>query len=427
MKAALIAILAMAVVYFAIIRPDAKRSEAEAERRREEDRRSKETLDQKIKDEDRAEVALLKERRYQRQKKELEAKLAKAEEKALAETAPPPPAAKAPEPATGSAFLQNSDMLFTIKTDDSEGSGFICEIDGKPVAITNAHVVSGAKQLRFVKPDGKPVEVIAEQMQAAMDRDLVFFPLKTPQKGFKVFTGTSLDICDAIVCLGNSGGKSVITALEGKIVGVGGNTLEVDAEVIQGNSGCPVIKPATGEVVGVVTHAVREAPNWVAKGTRFEQVRRFCLKIEGTKWKPLGWSAFAAQAELIKNYLTHRRNLEALVADLVDKRMVNATGYSSSSLAVQTAVRTFLSAMTNPAIGQVDRAKASSSLLKEVDFEIRKGPFETMEEMRRKAGEMCWLHKEGLTQEVAGREALSQRLKAVAGTVIAVSGAGKSR
>ena len=67
----------------------------------------------------------------------------------------------------------------------------------------------------------------------------------------------SVKIGDAIVVLGNSGGGGVVTKLEGKLVGIGPDRIEVSAEFIPGNSGSPIIHVPTGKVIGIATYLTR--------------------------------------------------------------------------------------------------------------------------------------------------------------------------
>ena len=428
MKTALWTILALVAGYIFLVGPQLGKKDKEAELFREAERqadlnaldRSKKELDKRI--------TLRKE--IIRLKKEKDDDLMTA----IGSIANAPEPAKSPGKMDASgktgdlpgAFQQYSDKLIIIKSNTGAGSGFVCEIGGKSVAITNAHVISGAKQLKFLKPDGRPVEVIADQLQVAMDRDLVFFPLKSQQANLKLAPGGKLTIGETVVCLGNSGGESVITDVRGEVLGIGGDTFEVDADVIQGNSGCPVITVGSGEVLGVVTRAEQKEKNWVSKGTRFDKARRFCLKIEGAHWKQIGWVPFAAEATLVENYQSHRQKLDALVEDLASGA-INPTGYESSSVSIRSAVREFIAAAANPTLGHSDKLKASASFLRQVEFEIRKGPFDSIEDMRVKAGAMCAYHKNSLTSEITLRETLSARIKAAGGAVITIADMPKRR
>ena len=92
---------------------------------------------------------------------------------------------------------------------------------------------------------------------------------------------------------GNSDGADVITALGGKIIGVGPSLIEISAEFVQGNSGSPVLT-LDGKVVGIATFAVNgaESENWVKSGTRFDGVRRFALRLDNIHWEAIDWELY---------------------------------------------------------------------------------------------------------------------------------------
>jgi len=58
-----------------------------------------------------------------------------------------------------------------------------------------------------------------------------------------------LQINTEIAALGNGGGNGVVAVEKGKILGTSGDSLEVDAGVIQGTSGGPVVELATSKAV----------------------------------------------------------------------------------------------------------------------------------------------------------------------------------
>jgi hypothetical protein len=179
------------------------------------------------------------------------------------------------------------------------------------------------------------------------------------------------------------------------------------------------MKSGSGEVVAVVTKAVREEKNWTTTGTRFDDVRRFCLKLEGAKWAPVGWNAFAAEATLINNYRSHLQKLGALLQDLA-LGALNPAGYDAGSVTLRSAVRTYIATAGNRSISHSDRLKAATTFLREVEFEIRKGPFDPIEEMKTKSESMCVYHKEQLAAEIAVRETASSKIRALSGAVITV-------
>ena len=105
-----------------------------------------------------------------------------------------------------------------------------------------------------------------------------------------------------IVSLCGSDGQGVVTELEGSIDGVGPDKLEVSYEFVSGNSGGLLVNAKTQEVLGVATFVTR-APkaDWVKEGTRFEEVRRFCVRwTNKEEWVPIAWERFRKEGQALK-------------------------------------------------------------------------------------------------------------------------------
>jgi len=93
------------------------------------------------------------------------------------------------------------------------------------------------------------------------------------------------DIGDPVVVLGNSDGRGVVTEIRGKVIGVGPREIEVDAAFVIGNSGSPVLD-RHGRVIGIATYLrdCRDDEDWSKADTRFNGIRRFALRLLGTRW-----------------------------------------------------------------------------------------------------------------------------------------------
>jgi hypothetical protein len=99
-------------------------------------------------------------------------------------------------------------------------------------------------------------------------------------------------IGDAIIVAGNSEGEGVVRELPGKITGLGPDRIEVDATMVPGNSGSPIILKSTGQVVGVATYL--SIPPWMREGskspnykspTSLNEIRRFGYRLDTvTTW-----------------------------------------------------------------------------------------------------------------------------------------------
>lgn len=191
----------------------------------------------------------------------------------------PPVAVQAAEP---DDFENAKDKTLIVQCDDSSGSGFVCEMDGRRYFITNEHVIRGQKRVAVFFCDGRKLKL--GRMEIARDADLVRFAVSSNQPAFKL-AGGEPRMHEKVRVFGNSDGKGVVTYIQGRIIGIGPKELEVSAEFINGNSGSAVLNEA-GAVVGVATYATRSfsPDDWVKADTRYSKVRRFALRLNGREW-----------------------------------------------------------------------------------------------------------------------------------------------
>ncbi len=114
---------------------------------------------------------------------------------------------------------------------------------------------------------------------------------------------TPLEINASIAALGNGGGNGVISVEKGKILGTSGDSLEVDAGIIQGNSGGPVVDELSGKAIGLVTHLTNERKDVWAQGTRQGEVRRFACRLNKEwKWKVMKIGTFLAEGKSLAEF-----------------------------------------------------------------------------------------------------------------------------
>lgn len=184
--------------------------------------------------------------------------------------------------AGGSLFEDAKDKLLIIQCDDKTGSGFICEIDGMRYLVTNKHIIEGQTQLRATFSDGKSLRI--GRMELAKDADLVRFIVPTNQPAFKIRDGEPR-MHESVCVFGNSDGSMVLTDLRGEVVGVGPDKIEITAKFVHGNSGS-VVLGEDGKVLGVATYASKNSnpDDWVKEDSRFSQVRRYALRLDGHVW-----------------------------------------------------------------------------------------------------------------------------------------------
>ena len=178
-------------------------------------------------------------------------------------------------------FEEVKDKLVVIVCGEKAGSGFIVRDGGRPYLFTNAHVVQRGAVIAH-RLDG--TRLMLGPRDEAVGRDMVRFALDESMPAFDLAAGVP-DIGDPVVVLGNSDGRGVVTEIRGKVIGVGPREIEVDAAFVVGNSGSPVLD-RHGRVIGIATYLrdCRDDEDWSKADTRFNGIRRFALRLLGTRW-----------------------------------------------------------------------------------------------------------------------------------------------
>jgi serine protease Do len=237
--------------------------------------------------------------------KELEEKMAalQREKAALAEQV----AKSAPTPTGPSALFDGdgkiapaiANAVLIIEGDQSVGTGFVAESGGKKYLYTAAHVFSGNTKLTVKNATGVNFKKFGA-LEAAEGADLIRMEILEDVKDSLVIApaDAGIQINTPIAALGNGGGTGVVAVEKGKILGISADSLEVDAGIIQGNSGGPVVDQATGKVLGLVTHLTSERKDLWSEGTRQAEVRRFACRVDKNwQWKTMKIGVFLADGK----------------------------------------------------------------------------------------------------------------------------------
>lgn len=172
--------------------------------------------------------------------------------------------------------------IVLIRTKEGTGTGFLVMMDGKKYVMTNDHVVRSEASPEMVLVDGTKINPGA--MSTAGDRDLVRYETDYDGNCFE-FSDRLPNNNDEIWVYGNSLGDGVVTSLRGFITGVGNKAVKVNAEFVCGNSGSPIVG-TDGKVVAVAAY-LRNGGNgrdWTTKGTSFDEVRRFGIRVADVNW-----------------------------------------------------------------------------------------------------------------------------------------------
>jgi hypothetical protein len=175
--------------------------------------------------------------------------------------------------------------IVMVQAGNTRGSAFVTMIDNRRYLVTNAHVLTKGKSVAFITADGRNIVNSLSSYDFAEGRDLVriFLP-----DGLKLaslpLASLPPKVNEPIVAIGNSLGQGAVAVSHGKVVGLGSDRFEIDADIVGGNSGGPILN-SRGEVLGVATYVTRHPPNWVTQGTRFTEARRWALTLENTRWR----------------------------------------------------------------------------------------------------------------------------------------------
>ncbi len=153
-----------------------------------------------------------------------------------------------------------------------QGSGFIYNIDGRKVVLTNYHVVQGTTGLSVTFYDG--TGYAANVLGTDPYSDLAVVEVKSAPasmlKPLNIVTSTGLEVGEQVIAIGNPYG--LVGSLTTGIVSAKGRTITEDTagryaipNIIQsstpinpGNSGGPLLN-AAGNVVGITTAILQDS------------------------------------------------------------------------------------------------------------------------------------------------------------------------
>jgi S1-C subfamily serine protease len=163
-------------------------------------------------------------------------------------------------------------LVRILRDDGAIGSGWVAELAGQRVVVTNAHVVAGVRSVRAQPYDGESVVasvrfvspridlaiLVPERELAAPDHDGALQPVRPLEVGVGALVRG-----ERVVLGGNPGGLFFITT-EGVVAGVvssthdsdqacgeGHNCVVLDSEGELGSSGGPIVDHA-GRVIGML-------------------------------------------------------------------------------------------------------------------------------------------------------------------------------
>lgn len=185
-----------------------------------------------------------------------------------------------------------------IRTDKGGGSGFIVEESGQKYIITNQHVILGAAKdkIEIKATSGQKLQPISLQIVA--DQDLARIAINDGPDPLVYASDAIVD--ETVATVGNSLDAGVITFNKGLVKGVSSSEVEVDCEVVPGQSGGPLINK-DGSVIGATTYILFADSSKVAENTRYAKKRYFVVRVnQNTQWMPVqSWHDYTRIGEKI--------------------------------------------------------------------------------------------------------------------------------
>jgi len=169
---------------------------------------------------------------------------------------------------------------------------------------------------------------------------------------------TEAKIGDTVVVLGNPSAAGVVTSQRGKLLGIGPNRIEIDAQFERGNSGSPIIHLESGKVIGVATYAMTDE---LINGRK--EVRRFGYRLDSARrWELIDWGRFYAQADTMEKIEKTSEELIQAFKEIQSSGRSRTRRYAYDTAAVRDAIDDFYTDI-RAAQRQQDVDAATSGLL----------------------------------------------------------------
>jgi hypothetical protein len=272
----------------------------------------------------------------------------------------------------GELVQKHRDSLVVVKDGSASGSGYICRDGQKTWLFTNVHVAAGMRNPKFNRLDGAQIRVGAAE--AGGGRDVMRLAVADAVQPLDVLQNldAAARIGDDVVVMGNSGGGGVVTALPGKLVGIGPDRIEVTAPFIPGNSGSPIVHVPTGKVIGIATYLTKRYEEFSEQNPRAAKseaptVRRFGYRLDGiNQWEPVNWAAFHTEAERL-------RQISALTEDVFDflDALQRRVDPQFETEALRRPATEWLAGIRRPKVSPADRMRTTQSFLSNLRLMVR--------------------------------------------------------
>ncbi len=197
--------------------------------------------------------------------------------------------------------------LAIVRGDKGSGSAFVCKMNDQFFVVTNAHVLSGNDKFTVTAVNG--TEFTVQDIFVGHKFDVALIRVaEEPTSYLEVLEDilNVVSIGDEVIIPGNARGGSVVTQTHGKVLGIGPELIEVDAQFVSGNSGSPILHAPSGKILGLATYYVeyRIADSLQdksdSKKKEMQNRRWFGFRLDTIKnWDRIDWNRFAAEGRLM--------------------------------------------------------------------------------------------------------------------------------
>ena len=221
----------------------------------------------------------------------------------VADDPSPPPPSSPDAPKTNDGPLPDDQIkaLVFIEGDQKSGTGFIAKLYGQYFVVTNQHVLSGNKKFTVTGPNGIKFPTNGT-LFGAVNYDVAI--LKIPDNLAKFYLDVMDDphnnakVDDLVTVPSNALGARVPTQINGRLLAIGPELVEVDAEFKPGNSGSPIIDRPSGKVIGIATMTITYNLDALSRNVLNDETRWFGYRLDNidpkTGWQILDWARFSA-------------------------------------------------------------------------------------------------------------------------------------
>jgi hypothetical protein len=203
--------------------------------------------------------------------------------------------------------VAQQNALVIIEGDYASGSGFVTKLHDQFFVVTNQHVLSGNKHITMTTLDGKKLPTNGE-LYGAIGYDVAI--VKIPDGQTKTYLEilddprTNAKVEDQVTIPGNALGARVTTQLNGRLIAIGPELVEVSAQLEHGISGSPIIDRNADKVIGIATmsrtYRVSADNSGSATETRWYGYR--VDNIDPNKgWVKMDWARFGEEGIKVRD------------------------------------------------------------------------------------------------------------------------------